>query len=337
MIALTNRVDKDRCNPGVSIVVPVFNEEENLEELHRRLISALERNRSDFEILYVDDGSMDSSPALLHRIAKADKRVVIVHFNRNYGQHAAVMAGLEQSRGDVVVTLDADLQNPPEEIPRLLDKIGEGFDVVGTRRKGRQDSSFRRLSSKLINRIMGNVLKAPMRDYGCMLRAYSREIVSHMIRCKEISTFVPALAVRFAARPTEIKVSHEPRKAGLTKYPFRNLLMLMMDLVTGFSMLPMRLMSAFGVIVFLAGTFFGVFLLIRRFIVGPEVEGVFTLFAILFVFIGLNFLALGIIGEYVGRIYAEVRHRPRYLIKEVYSRSDSEPTEEPELVSNRES
>lgn len=318
MIDFRNGELQDSSLSSVSVVVPVFNEEENIEELYRRLKKTFEDSTDSVEFLFVDDGSSDKSLELLRRLADRDENVVVVAFNRNYGQHAAVMAGLHHSTGDVVVTMDADLQNPPEEIPRLLEKVRCGHDVVGTRRKKRKDSRFRRFSSKMTNRMIGRVLKGPMRDYGCMLRAYRRDVVESMCRCSEISTFVPALAVKFAANPAEIKVAHDSRSRGKTKYPFFNLIRLLLDLVTGFSMLPMRLMTAFGILVAAAGTGFGIFLLVRRIVVGPEVEGVFTLFSILFVFIGLLFFALGLMGEYIGRIYAEVRQRPQYLIREIY-------------------
>lgn len=308
---------------NISVVIPVFNEEENIEELYRRLTNTLNMSNNPYEIIFVDDGSMDASPGLLRRLADLDDKVVVVAFNRNYGQHAAVMAGLGQSTGDVVVTMDADLQNPPEEVPRLVEKIGEGYDMVGTRRKKRKDSAFRRFSSRMMNKIMRRVLKSPMRDYGCMLRAYRRDVVDSMCQCNEISTFVPALAVKFAANSIEIRVAHNPRQGGETKYPFKNLVKLLVDLVIGFSMLPMRIMTVFGIVISIFGTGFGFFLLIRRLVIGPEVEGVFTLFSILFVFIGILFLALGLMGEYIGRIYAEVRHRPRYLIKEVYKKQQA--------------
>ncbi len=318
----SNTLKIEAGKPYISVVIPVFNEEENIEELYRRLNATLREINNSYEIIFVDDGSTDTSPSLLHRLADQNDYVMVITFNRNYGQHAAVMAGLEQSRGEIVVTMDADLQNPPEEIPRLIEKIREGHDVVGTRRRKRKDSSFRRFGSRITNRVMCKVLKAPMRDYGCMLRAYRRDVVESMCRCNEIATFVPALAVKFAANPVEIRVAHEPRRAGKTKYPFHNLIKLLLDLVIGYSMLPMRLMSIFGIGVAVAGIGFGIFLLVRRLLLGPEVEGVFTLFSILFVFVGLLFFALGIMGEYIGRIYAEVRQRPRYLIKEVYRKRE---------------
>lgn len=318
MIQVRKTAVEERSRPAVSVVVPVFNEAENLEALYTRLTRTLEGEGEAYELIFVDDGSTDGSAAMLRDLAEGDERVVVVCFNRNYGQHAAVMAGFEEAAGEVVITLDADLQNPPEEIPRLLEKVREGHDVVGTRRRRREDTAFRRLGSRLTNRLIGGVLKGPMSDYGCMLRAYRREIVKSMCRCGEISTFVPALAVTFAANPVEIEVEHASREHGESKYPFFRLFRLLFDLVTGFSMLPMRVMTLFGAIVAVTGTGFGLFLLVRRLVVGPEVEGVFTLFAILFVFVGLLFLALGLMGEYVGRIYAEVRRRPRYVVKAVY-------------------
>ena len=330
-------MEPDRtCGPRLSVVVPVFNEEENLATLYERLTRTLEGEGEPFELIFVDDGSTDASPRILRDLAARDGRVLVVSFNRNYGQHAAVMAGFDQADGEVVITLDADLQNPPEEIPRLMAKIREGHDVVGTRRRHREDTPLRRLGSRMTNRIIGGVLKGPMSDYGCMLRAYRREIVESMCRCGEVSTFIPALAVTFAANPVEIEVEHAAREYGKSKYPITRLFRLLFDLVTGFSMLPMRLMSVFGLLVALTGTGFGLFLLVRRIVVGPEVEGVFTLFAVLFVFVGLLFLALGLMGEYVGRIYTEVRQRPRYVVKTVY-RMNTPPTKAPPRTATTES
>jgi len=329
MISLRDNDLDDSKNPNISLVIPVFNEEETIEQLYSRLTKTLSSMNNPYEIIFVNDGSTDASPGLLRRLADRDDKVVVVTFNRNYGQHAAVMAGLGQSTGGVVVTMDADLQNPPEEVPRLVEKINEGYDVVGTRRKKRKDSTLRRFGSKMTNKIMKRVLRAPMRDYGCMLRAYRRDVVDSMCQCSEISTFVPALAVKFAANPTEIRVAHNPRQGGKTKYPFGNLVKLLVDLVIGFSMLPMRLMTVFGIVVSMFGIGFGFFLLIRRLIIGPEVEGIFTLFSILFVFIGLLFFAFGLMGEYIGRIYAEVRHRPRYLINEVYKKKKAKQDHAP--------
>lgn len=302
--------------PHVSVVIPVFNEEESLPELQGRVVRALDSLRTRWELIYVDDGSRDRSLELLTSYAQRTPGVRVVEFNRNYGQHAAVLAGMAESGGDIVVTLDADLQNPPEEIPKLVAKIDEGFDVVGSRRASRRDSAFRRLASRLANRLTGGA----MSDYGCMLRAYRREIVDQIGRCREIRTFIPVLANLFARRVVEIDVDHAPRAKGASKYGLLKLVGLQMDLMTGFSTLPLRLLTWFGFLVAAAATGLGGFLLLMRLLKGSEWAqfGVFTLFAVLFLMVGFLFVGLGVIGEYVGRIYSEVRSRPRYVVRRVH-------------------
>jgi undecaprenyl-phosphate 4-deoxy-4-formamido-L-arabinose transferase len=319
----TDAVIKQRDQAGspglaVSIVIPVYNEEANLEPLHERLQRVMERIRQSYEVIFVDDGSRDRSLEVLRRLQEKYDAVRVIQLNRNYGQHAAVVAGLDHARGKVVVTLDADLQNPPEEIPRLLDKIAEGHDVVGGWRQNRQDHAFRRLLSRAMNKLTSKVVGVEMRDYGCMLRAYRREVVETLRGCSEVSSFIPALANTFAGSPTEIPVRHDRRTNGRSKYnPFR-LIRLNFDLMTGFSLLPIQVVSLAGMGIALLGLGFGGFLMLRRLVVGPESEGVFTLFAILFFFVGIQILALGLIGEYIGRIYLEVRRRPRYVIQRIY-------------------
>jgi undecaprenyl-phosphate 4-deoxy-4-formamido-L-arabinose transferase len=303
--------------PEISVVIPIFNEAASLEDLYDRLTRTLKTIGRPYEILFVDDGSQDGSMDLLRLVHARDPDVRVVRLNRNYGQHAAVFAGMERARGAVVVTLDGDLQNPPEEIPVLLNQIDAGHDVVGGWRAARRDPLVRRLLSAAINRVISFAVGVRMRDYGCMLRAYRREVVEHILRCREISSFIPALANTFAASVAEVPVKHEPRQHGQSHYGALRLLRLSFDLLTGFSLLPIQTVSLAGVAIAVLGIGFGLFLGIRRLFVGPEVEGVFTLFAILFFFVGLQILALGLIGEYVGRIYQEVRRRPRYVVAEV--------------------
>jgi undecaprenyl-phosphate 4-deoxy-4-formamido-L-arabinose transferase len=304
--------------PAVSVVIPVYNEEANLEPQYERLDRVLEEICRPYEVIFVDDGSKDRSLEILCRLQEKHDEVRVIQLNRNYGQHAAVFAGLDHARGDVIVTLDADLQNPPEEIPRLLDKIGEGHDVVGGWRQTRQDHPVRRLLSWMVNKITSKVVGVEMRDYGCMLRAYRREVVEVLRGCSEVSSFIPALANTFAGSPMEIPVGHDRRAKGRSKYsPFR-LIRLNFDLMTGFSLLPIQVVSLAGIGIALLGLGFGGFLMLRRLLMGPESEGVFTLFAILFFFVGIQILALGLIGEYIGRIYMEVRRRPRYVIRRIY-------------------
>jgi undecaprenyl-phosphate 4-deoxy-4-formamido-L-arabinose transferase len=301
--------------PEITILIPVLNEEGSLPELYRRLSATLGPLGRTYEVLFVDDGSTDATPRLLKEYAATDPRVRIVELNRNYGQHAAIFAGFEEAHGEIVVTLDADLQNPPEEIPVLLAKIDEGYDVVGGWRENRQDPLFRRFASFLVNRITARLVGVDFHDYGCMLRAYRREVVESVRQCREIHAFIPALAATYARGVAEVRVKHDERAIGRSKYNFYRLIRLNFDLMTGFSMLPLQLMSFFGFAVALVSLAFAVFLLIRRLVVGPEVEGLFTLFAILFGVVGLLFMGLGLLGEYVARIYSEVRRRPRYLVR----------------------
>jgi undecaprenyl-phosphate 4-deoxy-4-formamido-L-arabinose transferase len=303
--------------PYISVIIPVYNEEENLRELGERLMRTLTGMGRPFEIILVDDGSSDRSWAILTELhQRYPQNLRALQFNRNFGQHQAIFAGFHAARGQVMLTLDADLQNPPEEIPRLVAKIEEGYDTVGGWRENRRDSLFRRLPSHLMNLVMSKVTGVRLRDYGCMLRAYRREVIDSINQCQESSSFIPALANLFSRRVAEIPVGHAQRERGQSKYSLIKLLRLNFDLVTGFSNLPIHLVGFLGVAIACLGVLFGLLLFLRRLFVGPEVEGVFTLFAILFVFVGLNTLGLALIGEYVGRIYREVRGRPRYVIRQ---------------------
>jgi undecaprenyl-phosphate 4-deoxy-4-formamido-L-arabinose transferase len=308
----------------VSIVIPIYNESPTIAALHGRLAAVLDRLGRRVEVWYVDDGSTDDSLALLRDIAARDRRVAVIELTRNSGQHAAVLAGFAACRGATVVTLDGDLQNPPEEIPRLLEQIDAGSEVVGTWRENRSDPFVRRLASALVNRATSATVGVRMRDYGCMLRAYRRDIVEQIVECDERALFIPALANTLARRTAEIEVAHAGRAHGRSKYKLGKLMRLGFDLMTGFSLLPIQLVSMAGIVVALVGIGFGAFLFVRRLFVGPEVEGVFTLFSILFVFIGILILAVGLVGEYIGRIYLEVRHRPAYRVRAVH-RQDEGP------------
>jgi undecaprenyl-phosphate 4-deoxy-4-formamido-L-arabinose transferase len=307
--------------PYVSIVVPVYNEQENLEALYSRLIAVMDKIGKPFEILFTNDGSRDHSGAMLKEFHhRRPKEVRVIDFNGNFGQHMAIMAAFERVRGDVVVTLDADLQNPPEEIPKLLATIEAGHDVVGGYRKDRKDTYFRKYSSKMINGIRARITNIRMKDQGCMLRAYRKNIVESIIASGETSTFIPALAYSFAANPAEVEVEHAARTAGESKYRLYDLIRLNFDLLTGFSVVPLQMFTLFGMIVSCLSILFVVYLFIRRLMIGPEAEGLFTLFAILYFLVGVGIMGLGIIGEYIGRIYKEVRRRPRFVIREVYEK-----------------
>ena len=310
--------------PYLSVVIPVYNEQENLPALFLRLTATLDKLGKPFEILFTNDGSRDNSLVLLRDFHKQrPKQVRVIDFNGNFGQHMAIMAAFERARGEVIVTLDADLQNPPEEIPKLLAEIENGHDVVGGYRRDRHDSWFRRRASRLLNAVRERTTRIRMRDQGCMLRAYRRNIVEHITASGETSTFIPALAMSYAANPTEVEVEHAARAAGTSKYRLYDLIRLNFDLMTGFSVVPLQIFTLFGMVIAAGSLLFVVYLFIRRLIVGPEAEGVFTLFAILYFLVGVGIMGLGVIGEYVGRIYQEVRRRPRFMIRDIYEQLDT--------------
>ena len=312
---------RERRDVAVSVVVPVFNEEASLRDLHARLRVVLAGLGEPSEVVYVDDGSTDSSREVLEELAADDPNLIFVELAHNAGQHGAVLAGFQVSRGRIVVTIDADLQNPPEEIPKLIAKMAEGYDVVGGVRQGRKDSWLRLAASRVVRMVSSRSGPAST-DYGCMLRAYRREIVLRVLRWREHSLFIPVLAERFTKRVTEVPVAHDERHFGASRYGVFRLMRLGFDFLTGFSLLPVQLVTLFGIFIALAGMSFGVFLFVRRLFVGPEVEGVFTLFAILFLFVGALFVAIGVVGEYVARIYNEVRRRPLYVIESIRRRPE---------------
>jgi undecaprenyl-phosphate 4-deoxy-4-formamido-L-arabinose transferase len=312
-------------NPYLSIVIPVHNEEKCLEELYQRLTQALDKLGKTYEIILTNDGSTDKSSELLKELhQRRPAQIRVIEFNGNFGQHMAIMAGFERVRGEIVITMDADLQNPPEEIGKLVAAMEAGHDVVNTHRMARQDTWWRLFVSRVHNKVRAWMMpKLKMQDEGCMLRAYSREIVDLMASTGEATTFIPALALNYASNPTEVGVEHAPRSAGESSYSFYGLVRYNFDLMTGFSVFPLQVVTMLGLLISGCSFLFVLLLIGRRLIVGPEVEGVFTLFAILFFLIGIVLLGLGVIGEYIGRIYQEVRKRPRFVVRRVLEEQES--------------
>ncbi|MCE9650778.1 MAG: glycosyltransferase [Parvibaculum sp.] len=309
-------------SPEISIVIPVYNESANLPLLFERLTAVADKMGRRVEIVFTDDGSKDNSLAILKTfVEKRPDLIRVVEFDRNYGQHMAVMAGFETARGEIIVTLDADLQNPPEEIPKLIAEMDAGHDVVGSYRRDRQDSVFRTLPSRLVNLVRERITGIKMRDQGCMLRAYRRNIVRIIVESGETSTFIPALAQFYAERPAEVEVEHAARHAGTSNYNLYKLIRLNFDLMTGFSLVPLQLFTMVGMGVSGASLLLVVYMLLRRIFIGPEVEGIFTLFAILFFLLGVVITGLGIVGEYVGRIYQQVRARARFRIRTIHEKT----------------
>jgi undecaprenyl-phosphate 4-deoxy-4-formamido-L-arabinose transferase len=311
--------------PLISVVIPVYNEEAGLQVLFDRLYPALDQLGERYEIIFINDGSRDRSGAILRQQFQARPDVTrVIYFNGNYGQHMAIMAGFERVQGQRIITLDADLQNPPEEIHHLLTAMDQGHDYVGSIRRQRHDVTWRKLASRAMNNLRESLTRIQMTDQGCMLRAYDRKIIDAITQSREVSTYIPALAYTFAANPTEVTVEHEDRAAGESKYSLYKLIRLNFDLVTGFSIVPLELFSLLGMGLSVLSGLFVIYLAIRRLIIGPEAEGVFTLFAITFFLISILLFGIGLLGEYVGRIYQQVRIRPRYLIQSVLQADKTE-------------
>lgn len=316
---------KTHSIPKVSVVIPVYNEEESLPGLFARLYPALDALGRSYECVFVDDGSADRSAALLReQFEKRPDVTRVVLLQSNFGQHAAILAGFSASRGEAVITLDADLQNPPEEVHNLLLKMDEGYDYVGTIRRQRQDSAWRKLASRMMNRLRERITKVRMTDQGCMLRAYSRHVIDAINNTSEINTFIPALAYLYALRPVEIEVEHSEREAGRSKYSLYSLIRLNFDLVTGFSVMPLQIFSVFGFVLTILAGILVIYMIVQRIIEGPQVQGVFTLFAIVFFLIGIMLFGIGLLGEYIGRIYQEVQRRPRYLIRAILEKRNTD-------------
>jgi len=312
----------------LSVVIPVYNEEDGLPTLFARLYPALDALGISYELIFVNDGSRDRSAAILReQFAKRPDVTRVVLLNGNFGQHMAIMAGFERARGERIVTLDADLQNPPEEIAKLLAKMNEGYDYVGGVRSERHDNAFRRFGSRAMNRLRERITRIRMTDQGCMLRAYSRDIIDAINSCREVSTFIPALAYTFAHRPTEVEVAHEARAAGTSKYSVYKLIRLNFDLVTGFSVVPLQIFSLFGIGVAVVSVIVYLVVMIERVLAGEPLGTLRTFWdrdILQFFLTGIVLFGLGLVGEYVGRIYQQVRERPRYLVQAVLERdSDS--------------
>lgn len=307
------------ANPEVSIVIPVYNEELNLPELIERCVKACDQLPQSYEILLVDDGSRDRSVELIQEgVRKYPGKIIGIVLSTNFGQHAAVTAGLSRARGKYMVTLDADLQNPPEEIHKLVEKLAEGYDVVGSIRENRQDTFFRKIASKTVNLMVRKLTRGnTMTDYGCMLRGYSRPVVNAILDCREQGKFIPMLAMSFARKSVEVMVKHAERAAGESKYSVWKLIALQYDLLTGTSTFPLRMLTFLGFLIALLGMIFGISIFVMTRLNGEEWGryGTFTLFAILFVFIGAQFAGMGLLGEYIGKIHLNARGRPQYYIE----------------------
>lgn len=299
----------------VSIVVPVFNESAGIEQFFSRLQASLNAASHRYEIWLVDDGSTDGSPQILQRLAGANLHCGVVLLARNVGQHGAVLAGLRKCRGAIAVTIDADGQNPPEEIPRLVQLIRDGHDAVGTVRENRQDNVFRKTVSRTLNAMLSRSAGGPWTDIGSMLRAYRRDLVDRVTACATSRSFIPALAGRLSSSPIEVAVSHHSRMAGHSAYSLSRLIRLNFDLMTSYTLMPVHAISVLGGFVSLGAFGFGILLFVRTYLwhIDDDTHGVAPMLAVISFFIGALFVGLGILGEYLGRIYMELRAEPDYV------------------------
>ncbi|GAB4122407.1 MAG: glycosyltransferase family 2 protein [Acidobacteriota bacterium] len=320
--------------PELSVVVPVYNEVENLEPLYQALVAALEPLGRPWELVLVDDGSTDGSGALARRLSDADARVLVVGFRRNFGQTAALAAGFAHASGDVIVTLDADLQNDPADIPLLLAKLDEGWDLVnGWRRNRRDPYASRRLPSQVANRLISVITGLPLHDSGCTLKALRREIAQELRLYGEMHRFIPAMAAQLGARVVEVPVGHRPRAAGKSKYGIGRLFRVVLDLITvkflsEYSTRPSHLFGLLGLLALLVGSSItGVLVFQRAVFKSPLADRPLLLLSIFMVIIGVQFVTMGLIGEMLSRVYHESQHKPIYVVREVYRGGDAgQPT-----------
>jgi undecaprenyl-phosphate 4-deoxy-4-formamido-L-arabinose transferase len=307
----------------VSIVIPVFNEQENMDALSSRVLKTMDDYGHSYELIFVDDGSSDKTPEMLRDLFKKRSDVIrVISFNGNYGQYVAILAGFEHVRGEVVVTLDADLQNLPEEIPDLLEKMKEGYDLVGGYRKKRHDNWFRTYASKTVNWFRAKTTGIHMRDHGCMLRAYKRYIIDEVVKTRETSTFITALAQKFAGKPIDFPVTHQERKAGDSKYNLYKLIRITFDLMTGFSLAPLQAFTMVGMTISFASLIY-FFVEVFKKVVGHH-HGFGLHFAFVFLLLSVIILGIGLLGEYLGRAYFAVCDHPRFVIREILEKKSEE-------------
>lgn len=306
----------------LSVIIPVFNEEENIESLCREIREALEG--LEYEILAIDDGSIDDSFTILKRIHEEDRRVRVIRFRRNFGQTAAFAAGFDLAQGKTVITLDADLQNDPADMPRLLAKLEEGYDVVSGWRVERRDPFLtRRLPSMIANWLISEITGVRLHDYGCSLKAYRREVVKNVRLYGELHRFIPALASWMGVQVTEVPVNHRPRKFGQTKYGLSRTIRVLLDLLTvrfllSYSTRPIQIFGLLGFLFFGVGGLLLAYLgFVRLILQQPIADRPLVLFAILLTMVGVQLVTMGLLGELVVRTYHESQGKPIYAVREI--------------------
>ena len=308
----------------ISVVIPIFNEGKNIETLYSRLKRVLDDTNKNYEIIFIDDGSTDGAFNLLKELHQKDTNVKVIKFRKNFGQTAAMSAGFDYARGETIITIDGDLQNDPQDIPRLLEKIDEGFDIVSGWRVERKDAFLtRRLPSYFANKLISWVTGVKLHDYGCTLKAYKREVIKKVNLYGKMHRFIPAVASWMGIAEAEIKVKHHPRKHGKSKYGLSRTLNVILDLITvkfllSFSTRPIQIFGLWGLLSLIFGGISGLVVLLMKIMMGVDMTGNPLLYlAVLFLLVGIQFIMLGLLGEILVRVYHEVQNKPTYAIKEV--------------------
>jgi len=307
----------------LSVIVPVYNEEKSIRELYQELNGVLRGLSLSYEIIVINDGSQDNSYQIIKEIVQTDDNFKVVNFRKNFGQTAAMSAGIDMSQGEIIIPMDADLQNDPTDIPRLLSKIEEGFDVVSGWRKGRHDKLFtRKIPSWTANYLISFITKVKLHDYGCTIKAYKREVIKDVRFYGEMHRFIPAYTAWYGARVAEIVVNHRPRKYGQTKYTIARTLRVIFDLLTvkfltDYSTKPMHFFGKVGYWSFLLGSLSGIIALFLKFFWGVSlVTTPLPLLTVFLVIISIQFVLMGLLAEIMTRTYYESQKKPIYLIKE---------------------
>lgn len=317
--------------PELSVVIPLHDEEENVEKLHQALMQSLDQLDRAWEVIFVDDGSRDNTYRHLSELSDGDPRLKIVRFRRNYGQTAALAAGFEYARGAVIVPMDGDLQNDPRDIGLLLEKLGEGYDVVSGWRRERKDNVIRRVPSRIANWLIGRVTGVRLHDYGCTLKAYRSEVVDETRLYGEMHRFLPALAHQAGARITEVPVRHHPRNAGSSKYGLGRTLKVLLDLLTVkflsvWSTKPSYVFGGSGLFLCFIGSLFAAWAAYERIFNGIYVYKQPSLLVAVFLFtIGFNMILLGLLAELIVRTYHESQSKPVYLVRELRNFDEESP------------
>jgi len=307
----------------VSVVIPLYNEEENVRELHDRLKAVLVTIGKDYELLFIDDGSTDSTLTLLESIQAEDKRTVILSLRRNFGQTAAFAAGFDYSRGDIIITMDGDLQNDPNDIPKLIEMMKDNDLVSGWRKKRKDPFLSRRLPSIMANWLISKVTGVNLHDYGCSLKAYKRDVIKNLKLYGEMHRFIPAVASWYGVRIAEVETKHHPRLRGKSKYGISRTVKVVLDLITvkflqSFSTKPLQFFGPIGLLSGALGFLISLYLAFGKLLMGREIGGrPLLLLGALLIIVGIQFIGMGLLGEMMVRVYHETQKKPIYVIKKV--------------------